>query len=124
MGKKKILVVDDEAGFTAMLKRNLEATGRFDVREVNDGGHALSAAQHFRPDLAILDVMMPGTDGGEVAAQFSGDPVLASVPIIFLTAIVSRDEVPPTGATIAGRTFLAKPVKFKDLLTSMDEHLK
>lgn len=121
--KKKILLVDDEAAITRIMRRNLEATGRFEVIDVNDPEKALDTARSFRPDLILLDVMMPEMDGGEVAAQIEADSTLSSIPIIFLTAIVSRNEVEPTGSTIGSHKFLAKPVKLEDLLVCLDEQL-
>ena len=121
--KKRILLVDDEAGITRMMRRNLEATGRFEVQEVNISTHAVAAAQQFRPDLVVLDVMMPDMDGGAVAAELADDPLLARVPIIYLTAIVSKREVEPTGSMIGNHIFLAKPVKHDDLLACIDKQL-
>lgn len=121
--KKRILLVDDEPGITRMMRRNLEATGRFEVLDINDPAIALETALQFRPDLVLLDVMMPGADGGDVAASFENDPQLAKVPIVFLTAIVKKNEVAPTGSTIGHHTFLAKPVKLEDLLSCIDDHL-
>lgn len=121
--KKRIMLVDDEAPITRMMRRNLEATGRFDVLDVNDPVLALETARQFRPDLVFLDVMMPGKDGGDVAADFADDPQLAKIPIVFLTAIVSKKEVEPTGSTIGHHTFLAKPVRLEDLLTCINDHI-
>jgi len=121
--KKRILLVDDEAGITRMIRRNLEATGRFEVAEVNDPALALERAQTFCPDLVVLDVMMPEMDGGALAAALAEQPQLAQVPIIFLTAIVSQKEVEPTGSMIGNHLFLAKPVKHEDLLACIDQQL-
>ncbi len=121
--KKKILLVDDEAPITRMMRRNLEATGRFEVLDVNDPAMALSLARQFKPDLAFFDVMMPEKDGGELAADFKNDPLLGSVPVVFLTAIVSKDEVKPNGSVIGEHTFLAKPVKLDELLACIDKQL-
>lgn len=121
--KKRILLVDDEAGITRMMRRNLEATGRFEVLDLNDPTRALETARQFRPDLVLLDVMMPEMDGGTVAAAFAEEPQLARVPIIFLTAIVSKKEVEPTGSLIGSHNFLAKPVVFNDLLACIDGQL-
>ena len=119
----KILLVDDEASLTRMMKRNLEATGRFEVLDVNDPNIVLEVAHQFRPDLVILDIMMPGLDGKDVAAYFSVDLQLAHIPIIFLSAILSQTEIEPTGSRKGSYTFLAKPVKFDDLLTCINNLL-
>lgn len=121
--KKKILLVDDEPAITRMMRRNLESTGRFEVMDINDPTIALATARQFRPDLLLLDVMMPEMDGGVVAAAIEDDPELSGTPVIFLTAIVGQAEVNPTGSTIGHHTFLAKPVKLENLLVCIDDHL-
>lgn len=123
MTKKKILVVDDEVGLTRMLKRNLEATERYVVRTENSGAAVLAAAREFQPDLILLDVMMPGVDGGEVAGKLKEDKQLNQIPIVFLSAIIKKEETQPTGGNIGGATFLAKPVKLEDLITCIQNQL-
>ena len=80
MSKKKILVVDDEASLTRMLRRNLEATGNYEVKEENSGTQAYDSAKQFQPDMILLDVMMPDMDGGTVAAQIQDDENLKHIP--------------------------------------------
>jgi CheY-like chemotaxis protein len=88
---KRILVVDDDSSVTRNLKLNLESGGGYEVLGENHAANALIAARNFRPDLILLDVIMPGMDGGDVAARLRADPLLRDTPIIFLTAIVSND---------------------------------
>jgi CheY-like chemotaxis protein len=120
MEKKRIFNVDDEAGFTRLLKLTLEKTGNFQVLEENDGTNAWLQARDFKPDIIFLDIVMPKIDGGEVAQQIRSDPMLAHVPIIFLTAIVSRSE---TKKDIGGFPFLAKPVSLEAVKQSIAEHI-
>lgn len=122
--KKRILLVDDEAAVTRATRRNLEATGRFEVMEINNPNLAIENARQFRPDLVLLDVMMPEMDGGDVAAALAEDPHLADLPIIFLTGIVSKKEVGHSGFMKGRHTFLAKPIKFADLLACIDAQLR
>ncbi len=124
MVKKRILIVDDETQFTRMVKLNLERTGKYEVREENHGAKAVEAAREFRPDLTLLDIMMPDMEGSDVAAVFRDDPMLSQIKIVFLTAIVTKEETQPTGSTIAGNVFLAKPVKTEDLVTCIENALK
>lgn len=120
MAKKRIFIVDDESGFTRLLKLTLEKTGRYQVKEENDGTSAWLAAREFKPDIIFLDIVMPKIDGGDVAQQIRSDPALAHVPIIFLTAIVSQKE---TNNQIGGFPFIAKPVSLEALTRCIEEHV-
>ena len=118
--KKKILVVDDESRITRMIRRNLEVTGNYEVETENDSTNALTTALRFEPDLVVLDVMMPEMDGGEVLAVLRETPRLHHLPVIFLTAIVTQEEIGHQGKEIGGRFFLAKPVKTEDLIAAIE----
>ena len=122
MEPKRILVVDDEGGFTRLLKITLEATKKYIVQEENDGSKALATAREFRPDVVLLDVVMPKMDGGDVARQLSSDRLLAGTKIIFLTAIVSQKEESSV-AGISGFPFMAKPVSLDALMKMIDSTL-
>jgi DNA-binding response OmpR family regulator len=123
VSKKRILVVDDEVALTKMVKLNLERTGAYEVRTENQALNAMSAAHEFKPDLMLLDVMMPGKTGDEIAADIREDAVLAGVKFIFVTAIVTKDETGETGSEIGGNVFLAKPVKAKELIATIERVL-
>jgi CheY-like chemotaxis protein len=120
--QRKILAIDDEAGFTRLLKLNLEASDRYLVQVENDSKMALPAALDFRPDLVLMDVMMPGLDGGDITSLFSEHSDLAKTPIIFLTATVRQAEVDDRAGWLGGHRFLAKPVDLPALLRCLDEH--
>jgi two-component system OmpR family response regulator len=121
--KKRILVVDDQPQNTRLLKLHLEGTNDYVVREENDARAALCAAEEFEPDLILLDVMMPGVDGGELAARFRASPKLKTVPIVFLTAAVTKEEVNAGGGLIGGASFLAKPVVLSEVVVCLRQHL-
>lgn len=121
--KKKILIVDDEVSFARMVKLNLEKTGAFEVRAENKASYALAAAREFKPDLIILDVIMPTMDGGDVSNQIKRDRTLRHTPIIFLTATVSKLEAGEDGLNSGGALFLAKPVSIDLLVARINEHL-
>jgi two-component system, OmpR family, response regulator len=111
------MIIDDEPGFTRLLKLTLEKTGGFEVLEENNGTRAWMTAREFAPDIIFLDVVMPEIDGGDVAQQIRSDPMLAHVPIVFLTAIVSAKE---GGHEIGGFPFLAKPVTLEAVIRSIE----
>lgn len=123
INKKRILVVDDEPDMTLMLRLNLQKTGRFDVWEENEATRALSTARQVRPDLILLDVMMPDMDGGDVLIQLKDDPNLSKVPVIFLTATVLKEEIKSKGGTIGGHPFIPKPFQMKTLIDAIDVSL-
>lgn len=121
--KKKILIVDDEADLTMLVKLNLEKTGRYEVRTENRALKALAAGREFKPDLVLLDVMMPDLDGGDVLAQFKDDANLKSVPVVFLTATVLKEDLAKQGGTIGGHPFIPKPFRAEVLLEKIEKML-
>jgi CheY-like chemotaxis protein len=120
--RRRILIVDNDPNTTHLVKVLLERTGRYLVLEENDAAKAHQSARNFRPDLILLDVVMPETDGGEVAARVEADPELHNTPIVFLTALVTRAEA-KSGLHIQGHPFLAKPVNVPELINAIKEHL-
>lgn len=120
---KRILVVDDEVSITKMIKLNLERTGHYEVRVENKGVKAIQAAIEFQPDLIFLDVMMPDLSGDVIATQLKENKNLKDIKVIFLTAIVTRDETADGGNKIGRNLFLAKPVTTLDLLRTIDNVL-
>jgi len=122
--KKRILIVDDEVSFARMVKLNLEKTGAFEVRVENRAVGALAAAREFKPDLILLDVIMPNMDGGDVSKQLKRYPGLKDIPIVFLTATVSKRETGDAGLNSGGELFLAKPVSVESLIACINEHAR
>jgi CheY-like chemotaxis protein len=123
MPKSRILIVDDEPNLSGLVRLFLEKTQRFEVRVENRSALALSAAREFRPDMILLDVNMPGKDGGDVAREIQADPGLGSVPIIFCTSLISRAEASERETIRGGMRFLAKPVHPKVLIDAVDRAL-
>ena len=124
MTKRKILIIDDEESLSRAMKLNLEDTGDYEVRTENRGIKALNAVHEFLPDLVILDVIMPDMDGADVEKQFEKDEVAKKVPIIFLTAIATKDDTKDRGTMIGGRFVIAKPISIDKLIESIEERLK
>ncbi len=106
MSKPRILVVDDDAKISSLVRIILERVGGFQVREENRSFAALATAREFRPHFVLLDVDMPGKDGGDVACDFRADPMFSAIPIVFLTSLVASRELSQLGDD----RFLAKPV--------------
>ena len=124
MVKSRILVVDDNASLTSLVDHYLSKSGLYDVRVENRSSQALAAAQEFRPDLVLLDVDMPGKDGGAVAAQLAADRVLRHCPFIFFTSLISGSEAGQGEVMRGGWLYLAKPVEARVLLETVERVLR
>ena len=121
--KKRILVVDDDKSVANVIQLYMEATERYEVRTVSDPRQALQAALRFQPDLAILDIVMPHMDGGDLAAKLRAEPDLKGMPVVFLTALVNEVEIGGQGGAIGAHPFLTKPVEPADLIALVDKPL-
>ena len=120
--KRRVLIVDDDPDSTHLVKILLEKTGNYVVLEENDAEKAHQSARNFGPDAILMDIMMPKTDGSEVAAQIEADPELRGTPIIFLTALVTEPET-KAGLRIEGHRSLAKPINIPQLIDQIEESL-
>lgn len=123
MDKKKILIVDDEELFTKLVKLNLEKTGDYEVRVENKGLQGLAAAREFQPDLILLDILMPDMEGSEVASRLQDDAQTKDIPVVFLTAVVRKEEVESGCGVIGGRPFIAKPVSVNELVDCIERNM-
>lgn len=108
-----ILVIDDDELVSRTLQRALKLYD-YQVMVANSGTEGLHVARRHRPDLLVLDIVMPGTDGYQVCRQVRGDPLLKDVPILFLTA-KSKDEDKIEGFRAGGDDYLAKPFNMQEL---------
>jgi len=111
VGKKTILVVDDDRSIRELLRQELEAAG-YGVREAKDGREALAQVKREKPDLIVLDVMMPELSGFDVAAVLRNDPETLSIPIVILS--VMQDE--QRGFRLGVDRYFTKPTDMKELL--------
>jgi two-component system alkaline phosphatase synthesis response regulator PhoP len=119
--KKKVLVVDDERDIVDLLTYNLKKEG-YDVISANNGQEALKKAAS-KPDLIVLDVMMPVLDGYETCRRLKGDPATASIPVVFLTARSGEaDEV--IGLEIGADDYIQKPISPRKLVARVKAHLR
>ena len=90
MAKSKILVVDDELGLLRLMALMLSTRGPYDVRSESDATQALAAARDFKPDLVILDWIMPDLSGADVAKLIKDDPSVSTTPILVLSAVIPK----------------------------------
>ena len=125
---KKILLVDDDTALLDMMASILEETGKYEVRTEDDPKKAKSTALAFGPDLMVLDIAMPGMDGGDVAAQMKNNVVLGKMPIIFLTSLLTKDEEEVQKSRIGGQQtdsqyVVSKPVSPAELIAHIEKRL-
>jgi DNA-binding response OmpR family regulator len=115
---KKILVVDDEKDVLLMLEKRLTTEG-YSVITTTKSTNAIALAKSQHPDIIILDIVMPGMDGGEVAAKLREHPLTRSIPVIFLTALLSKTEEYQENRMIGSNITFAKPFDTEELLAQI-----
>ena len=118
--KKKVLVVDDEADFLKILKINLEETNNYEVLTLSSANDIVSQLHIFKPDIILLDILMPGIDGIETCEMLNKDPMGEHIPIIMLSAL--DKDVDKLKTFKAGVTdYLVKPIKKEDLISKIEK---
>lgn len=119
---KKILVVDDDKVFIKLAENDLTKEG-FTVITGQSGKQAISLARTQNPDLILLDINMPDISGGEVADALKEYPQTQNIPIIFLTALLTKGEEEKRKNMIHGHYFIAKPYDLKALLKEIHKYI-
>lgn len=122
MEKIKILVVEDEAPIQELLQFNLERN-KYHVKVVDSGEDALAEADKFNPDLILLDIMLPGTDGLEVCKQLKSNAKTNPIPIIMLTALCEEADI-VTGLELGADDYVTKPFSPRVLLARVKAALR
>lgn len=118
----KILIVDDEKDFTDLLQLHLRRHGNVHLRVVNQSDQALEVARQFKPSVILLDVVMPGMDGGEVLQGLESDAELCRIPVVVVSALATNDDTAMGNATeTGGHPIVAKPVKIERLVEKIEE---
>ncbi|GAB2682547.1 hypothetical protein GCM10027194_14360 [Thalassiella azotivora] len=112
---RRVLVADDDRDIRELVAFRLEAAG-FEVEQAEDGAQALERLRRSPPDLAVLDVMMPGLSGMDVTRQLRADPVTAHVPVILLTARAQEADV-EAGFAAGVDDYVVKPFSPRELVS-------
>jgi two-component system, OmpR family, response regulator len=120
--KSRVLIIDNNRQFTRSARLLLQHTHDYIVCEENDPRRALETARSFKPDLVLVDLIMPQADGLEVAMQLEADWALHEVPIVFVTALITPEEA-RDGRRINGHRVLPKPAHTLDLIRVVEENL-
>ncbi|MCA9129974.1 MAG: response regulator [Planctomycetales bacterium] len=114
-GKKKLLIVDDEQDLVDLMADAFERDGRFEIRTANNGFDAGMQVKEFRPDIVVLDVMLPDINGKEVCQRVRSDSTLDSVKIICISGMIEQDKVADLREAGAD-DFLQKPFAVERLI--------
>src|SRR5436305_9985567 len=120
--KSRVLIVDDNSRFARSAQLFLEQTGNYFACALNDPRRALETARSFKPDLVLVDLIMPQADGLEVATQLEADWALHGVPIVFFTSLITAEEA-KDGRRVYGHRILPKPTRGFDLIRVVEENL-
>ncbi len=119
---KKILVIDDEKDFGFFLKQNLELAGGYSVTVATSGRDGIAAAAHYKPDLILLDVIMPNMSGFEVLKELKENRATTAIPVVMLTA-VDTEEAKEKALGLYNEDYIVKPVAISELKAKVDEVL-
>lgn len=122
-GKRKVLIVDDDEDLVELMVDVFARDGRFDYKTANNGFGAGMLVKEFRPDLVVLDVMLPDINGKEVCQRVRSDPTMSSVKIICISGMVEQDKI--ADLRLAGADdFMNKPFAVDQLLDRCCEMLE
>jgi CheY-like chemotaxis protein len=123
MEKKKVMIVDDEKDFLKITKINLELTGRYEVATVSDATDIVSRVKSFRPDIILLDILMPKTGGAEACMMLNEDPETKLIPVVVVSALDTENDrraMKESGAV----DFIVKPIEKSDLIARIEKVLQ
>jgi two-component system OmpR family response regulator len=120
--KPRILIVDNNSQFARSARLILDQSGKYVACTVIDPRRALETARSFKPDLVLVDLIMPEEDGIEVAAQLEADWALHGVPIVFLTSLITAEEA-KDGRHVYGHRILPKPTSSLELIELVEQSL-
>ena len=116
---KRILIVDDERDVLSVLGKGLTKRG-YSVILADNGGDAIMLAKSEHPDLIVLDILMPGMDGTEVAAELRENPETEDIPVMFLTCLYPKEKEAERGNMIGAHLMFAKPYDIEEMLTAIE----
>ena len=122
-GKKKVLVVDDDAEIVELISDILTRDGRFEIKTASSGYEAGMATQQFRPDLILLDYMLPDVNGNVVCQTIRSNPEFENTRIIIVSGVIKQDEIDQLLKSGA-QQFIKKPFSISELTETVDGALQ
>jgi two-component system alkaline phosphatase synthesis response regulator PhoP len=123
MEKKKVMIVDDEEDFLRITKLNLEEVGGYDVLTLSSAKDIISIVHSFKPDLILLDVLMPVINGMDACQMLSSDPIGRNIPIIILSAL-DKDVDKLRAYKVGVVDYLVKPIEEEEIINKIKKALQ
>lgn len=118
----KILVVDDEKNIILVLRMSLKKAG-YEVITASDGLKAIELAQSHKPDLILLDILLPKMNGFLVFEALKDDPKTEDIPVVFISAKAEKEDL-ERAKSMGAKDYLIKPIKQADLLNAVEKNIK
>jgi len=122
-GKRKVLIVDDDAEIVELISDILSREGGFEIRTASSGYEAGMITQQFRPDLILLDYMLPDVNGNVVCQTIRKNPEFENTRIIIISGVIKQDEIDQL-LRAGAQEFLKKPFNISDLLDKVNAALQ
>ncbi len=118
MGGKTILIIDDDEVLLKLAERDLSGAG-YKVFTAATGQEGVTLAKTCLPNLILLDIFLPDIDGGEVESMLKDDPATREIPVLYLSALLRKEEEKRLGRVKGGNVIIAKPYNFENLLAEI-----
>jgi len=120
---RRVLLIDDEVGYSRLVKKVLEKTGNYQIETLNDSRQAEERAREMQPDLVLIDIVMQPRDGAEVANSFRDDPELGKIPLIVMSAFLNQRVFPRSPLDFEGHCVMEKPLNL-DQINRLPERIE
>lgn len=123
MGKKKVLVIDDEEDYLRITKLNLEETNNYEVMTLASAKEVIPCVHSFKPDIILLDMLMPVVGGVEVCEMLNNDPFSSRIPVIIVSAL-EKNEDKIKAKKVGIMNYILKPAGKNELIAKIEKVLK
>ncbi|MDX2110747.1 MAG: response regulator [Verrucomicrobiota bacterium] len=120
----RILLIDDDPAVTQFFAKRLGSNPRYELLPTNSPHNVLTLAREFQPHVIVCDIDMDGMDGGEVCKALAGDKSTATIPFIFLSGLISAEELKHHKGMLSGRPLVSKSAKLYEIVQRIEDVVK
>jgi two-component system, OmpR family, alkaline phosphatase synthesis response regulator PhoP len=124
MYRKRILIIDDEEDFCKLVKKNIEKTDEFEVEIATSGQDGIKSIREKKPDLVLLDIVMPGMDGADVVSVIRNDKSIKDTPVVFLTSLAREEDSGDQASFTSGYSLLAKTATVEEIIACIKKNAR